>query len=133
MSQANVELSRRFWTLFNDRDWDAWWSLLDENVEWHARTDKPDVDIYRGHKSLRSFVDAWTEMFPDIRVELAGESIDLGEQVVTPTLIVGTARTTGIEVRDPYSFLFKIAEGKIVLGQEFHDNAEALKAVGMSE
>jgi ketosteroid isomerase-like protein len=133
MSQENVELSRQFWVLFNDRDWDAWWSLLDRDVEWHARTDKPDVDIYRGHEALRAFVDSWTGMFPDIHVEAAGASIDLGDQVITPTLIVGTARTTGIKVRDPYSFLFKIAGRKIILGREFHDNAEALEAVGLAE
>lgn len=130
MSQENVNLSRRFWTLFNDRDWDAWWDLLDDNVEWLARTDKPDFDIYRGHESLGAFVDTWTAMFPDIRVELTGESIDLGEQVITPTVIVGSARTTAIKVRDPYSFLFKISRGKIVRGQEFHDNEEALAAAG---
>ena len=133
MSQENVEIGRRMWTHFNYRDWAAWWSLLDENVEWRARTDKPDVDIYRGHESLGAFVEAWTGMFPDIRVELAGESIDLGEHVITPTLIVGTATSTGIKVRDPYSFLVKITAGKIVLGQEFHDNAEALEAVGLEE
>jgi len=70
-------------------------------------------------------------MFPDIRVELAGDSIDLGDQVITPTLIVGTGVSAGITVHDPYSFLFKIAGGKIVLGEEFHDNAEALRAVGL--
>jgi ketosteroid isomerase-like protein len=133
VSQENVEISRRFWTHFNDRNWDAWWSLLDEDVEWRARTDKPDVDIYRGHKSLGAFVDAWTGMFPDIRVELAGDSIDLGDQVITPTLIVGTAVSTGIKVHDPYSFLVKIAQGKIVFGQEFHDNAEALAAARLAE
>jgi ketosteroid isomerase-like protein len=68
-------------------------------------------------------------MFPDLRLELAGESIDLGDQVITPTYLVGTARTTGIEVREPYSWLFKISEHKIVLVREFHNNAEALKAV----
>ena len=77
------------WGLFNEREWDAWWSLLGENVEWHARTDKPDVDIYHGHSELERFKDAWMEMFPDIRVELTGESIDLGEQVITPSASSG--------------------------------------------
>jgi ketosteroid isomerase-like protein len=97
------------------------------------RTDKPDVDIYHGHDGLRPFVESWTGMFPDIRVEVVGDSIDLGDQVITPTYVVGTARTTGINLRDPCSFLFKLAGQKIVHVREFHDNAEALKAAGLEE
>jgi len=133
MSQENVDISRRFWKVFNDRDWDAWWSLLDESVEWHARDDEPDADIYHGQENVRRLVDMWTEMFPDLRLEFAGVSIDLGDQVITPTHLVGKARTTQIEVREPYSWLFKISERKIVLVREFHNNTEALKAAGLSE
>jgi ketosteroid isomerase-like protein len=133
MSQENVNLSRRFWEVFNDPEWDAWWSLLDESVEWHARADEPDADIYHGQENVRRLVDMWTEMFPDLRLEFAGVSIDLGDQVITPTHLVGKARTTQIEVREPYSWLFKISERKIVLVREFHNNTEALKAVGLEE
>jgi ketosteroid isomerase-like protein len=133
MSQENVDLSRRAFELFNDREWDAFWSLIDEVVEWHSRADEPDADVYHGQESVRRYVDTWTELFPDIRLELVGQSVDLGDQVITPTHLVGRARTTGIEVREPYSFLFKISEQKIVLGREFHNNADALKAVGLAE
>ena len=133
MSQENVDLSRRFIELFNEREWDAFWSLTDEDVEWHSRADEPDAGVYHGQDSFRRYVDSWTEMFPDVRLELARESVDLGDQVVTPTHLVGHARTTGIEVREPYSFLFNISEGKIVLGREFHNDAEALEAAALGE
>ncbi len=128
MSQENVDLSRRFWMLFNDREWDAWWDLMAEDIEWHARSDKPDVEIYYGQESLKRLVDSWMEMFPDLRLEFTGESIDLGDQVITPTDLLGTARTTGIALHEPYSWLFKISERKIVLAHEFHNNEEALEA-----
>jgi ketosteroid isomerase-like protein len=133
MSQENVDASRQFWELFNDRDWEPWWSLLDEDVEWHARADEPDADVYHGHESVRGLRDMWMEMFPDCRLELAGESIDLGDRVITPTHLLGTARTTRIEIREPYSWLFQLSEHKIVLVREFHSNAEALAAVGLVE
>jgi ketosteroid isomerase-like protein len=133
MSQENVDLSRRLFELFNEREFDAFWSLIDEGVEWHSRADEPDADVYRGQESFRRYVDGWTETFPDVRLEFAGESVDLGDHVITPTHLVGTARATGIEVREPYSFLTKISEHKIVLCREFHNNAEALGAVGLVE
>ena len=133
MSQENVDLSRRLFELFNEREWDAFWSLIDEDVEWHSRADEPDADVYHGQERFRRYLDGWMETFPDVRLEFAGESVDLGDQVITPTHLVGTARATGIEVREPYSFLMKISGHKIVLGREFHNNAEALEAVGLEE
>ena len=133
MSQENVDLSRRLFELFNERELEDFWSLIDEDVEWHSRVDEPDADIYHGQESFRRYVDGWMETFPDVRLEFAGESVDLGDQVITPTHLVGTARATGIEVREPYSFLIKISEQKIVLGREFHNNAAALKAAGLTE
>jgi ketosteroid isomerase-like protein len=133
VSQENVEISRRALEHFNERDWDAFWSLVDEKVEWHSRADEPDAGAYYGQESFGRYVDTWIEMFPNVRLELAENSVDLGDQVVTQTHLVGNARTTGIDVREPYSFLFKIVKGKIVLGREFHDDAEALEAAGLSE
>jgi len=133
VSQENADLSRRLFELFNERELDAFWSLIDANVEWHSRADEPDADVYQGEESFGRYVDGWTEMFPDVRLEFAGEAVDLGDQVIIPTLLVGTARATGIEVREPYSFLVKISEHKIVLVREFHNNAEALTAASLQE
>jgi ketosteroid isomerase-like protein len=133
MSRVNVDLSRRAFELFNNREWEAFWSLIDEDIEWHSRVDEPDADVYHGEESFRRYVDGWIETFPDVRLEFSGEGVDLGDQVIIPTHLVGTARATGIEVREPYSFLFKISERKIVRAREFHNNADALKAVGLEE
>ena len=133
MSQENVEVSRRALEHFNEREMDAWWSFVDEKVEWHSRADEPDADVYHGDESFRRYVDGWTDTFPDVRLEFAGETVDLGDQVIIPTHLVGTASATGIEVREPYSFVIGIAEQTIVLGREFHNNAEALNAVGLED
>src|SRR5689334_361340 len=133
MSQENVEISRRTLEHFNEREWDAFWSVVDERVEWHSRADEPDAGVYHGRESFRRYVDSWLEMFPNVRLELAEDSVDLGDHVATEMHLVGNARTTGIEVREAYSFLFKIVDGRIALCREFRDNTEALKAVGLEE
>jgi ketosteroid isomerase-like protein len=133
VSQENVELGRRLFELFNEREWDAFWSLIDEGVEWHSRADEPDADVYHGEESFRRYVDGWTDTFPDVRLEFAGKTVDLGDQVIIPTHLVGTARATGIEVREPYCFLVKISDHKVLLCREFHNNAEALNAMRLAE
>jgi ketosteroid isomerase-like protein len=133
MSQENVEVSRRALEHFNEREMDAWWSFVDEKVEWHSRADEPDAGVYCGKESFRRYVDSWIEMFPNFRLELAEDSIDLGDQVATEMLLVGNARASGIEVREPYSFLFTIVSRRIAVCREFRDNSEALKAAGIEE
>lgn len=128
-----MEISRRFWGRFNARDWDAWWRDLDEDVEWHARADEPDAGVYHGHGGVTRLRDTWMEMFPDLRLDLAGESIEVGDSVITPTRLVGHGRTSGVDVDEPYSWLFDIREGKIVIVREYRSNAEALEAVGLPE
>jgi ketosteroid isomerase-like protein len=133
VSQENVEITRRFLEHFNEREWDAFWSFVDEDIEWHSRADEPDAGAHRGRKNFGRYVDAWIDAFPNLRLELAATSLDLGRYVATELQLVGNARASGIDVREAYSFLVKVVNGKIALCREFHDNAEALKAAELEE
>jgi ketosteroid isomerase-like protein len=132
MSQENVEIGRRVWEHFNERRWDAFWSLVDGKVEWQSRTDEPDAGVHYGMESAQRYMDSWIELFPDLRVELA-ESVDLGDHVATELDLVGNARISGIEFREHYCFLSTIENRKIVLIREFHENKEAIDTVGLVE
>jgi ketosteroid isomerase-like protein len=111
----------------------SWWDALDENIEWHARSDEPDAGIHHGRQAVRRYIGGWEDMFPGYRIELTGAIVDLGDQVILPAQLVGAARTTGITVREPYVFLLAISNGLITLTREFGREAEALKAAGISE
>ena len=66
MTKLDTETCIRFWQFFNQRDWENWLSLLAEDVEWHAREDEPDADVYRGRDMVLVLRDLWLEMFPDL-------------------------------------------------------------------
>jgi ketosteroid isomerase-like protein len=131
MSQENVEVGRRMIEDFNERT--SWWDALDENIEWHARSDEPDAGVHHGRQAVRRYIGGWEDMFPGYQIELTGPIVDLGEQVILPAQLVGAARTTGITVREPYFFLLTMSNGLITLTREFGREAEALKAVRLRE
>ncbi len=131
MSQENVEVVRRMFEDFNQRT--SWWDALDENVEWHARRDEPDASVHHGRQAVRRYIGGFEDTFPGYRIELTGAIADLGDHVILPAHLVGTARTTGIAVREPYVFLLSVSGGRITLIREFGSEAAALKAVGREE
>jgi ketosteroid isomerase-like protein len=131
MSQENVAVGRRMIEDFNQRR--SWWEVLDENVEWHARSDEPDAGVHHGRQAVRRYIGGWEDMFPGYQIELTGPIVDLGDQVILPAQLVGAARRTGITVREPYVFLLSLSCGLITLTREYKRAVEALKAVGLAE
>ena len=127
MSQENVAVGRRMIDDFNARR--SWWDTLDASVEWHARGDEPDAGVHHGPAAVRRYIGGWEDMFPGYQIEITGAIADLGDQVMLPAHLVGTARTTGIVVREPYIFLLTLSGGKITLTREFVNEADALEAV----
>ena len=61
MSQENVEIVRRVYRAFNDRDLDAWVALHTEDVEWRLIGGFADMlgTEFIGHEGLRRFFDDW--------------------------------------------------------------------------
>jgi ketosteroid isomerase-like protein len=66
-------------------------------------------------------------MFGDLRLE-AREFIDLGDEVIVVTDLVGYGRETGADVRGRYVFLYEIRHGVIIRGREYATTDEALEA-----
>lgn len=129
MSRANVELTRRFIELFNTREFQAFFELLDPDIVYRNREDEPDVEDYHGREAVKRYVAGWLDMFDDLLLQ-AREFVDLGDEVIIVTDLVARGRETGADVRGRYVFLFEIREGVIVRGREYATTEEALAAAG---
>ena len=77
MSQENVELTRRAFKAFDDRDLDALLAVLDDDVEAFPILAGMEGD-YRGHDGIRRWWAGLLGTFPDFRAEIA-ELRDLGD------------------------------------------------------
>lgn len=132
MSQANVELTRRAFELFNAREFPAFFEQFDSNVVYRNREDEPDVRDYHGREDYKRYITSWVDMFDHFRVE-THEFIDLGDEVIAVTDLRGRGRETSADVLGRYVFLFEIRGGGIVRGREFATTEEALAAAGVAD
>jgi ketosteroid isomerase-like protein len=113
-----VEIVRRLYECFRDRDNEGAFELLDPEIEWDTRESQlPGLDhLYRGHEGVQSFWRQWLDAWDRIDFDFP-EPIDLGDGRVL-AVITGQrnhGRGTGIWVdQDPYEQLWTIRDGKVV-------------------
>jgi uncharacterized protein len=131
MSQENVEIVRRVFEAFEHGGIDAALPFYDPDVTWETADDEPDAGTYHGHEGIRTLVGRWVEAF-DLHLE-PEEFIDAGEHVVIPYQLYARAKSTGMEISAPETWVFRMRNGKVIEVQEYRERAEALEAVGLSE
>jgi ketosteroid isomerase-like protein len=130
VSEENVEVVRFVYASLNGGDIEAVLDVLDPAVEWWARGDNPETEVVKGHEGVRTFWAEITNVLEELQIEPT-EIIDAGEYVVAADSQV--ARTRGAVTEQHEVHLGRFRDGKIIEMREFHDMAEALKAVGLEE
>jgi ketosteroid isomerase-like protein len=128
VSQANIATARSATEAFNRGDLDAWLAHFDSEIEWYAAPYEPEPGPFRGHDGLLKMVARWTEIFPDLRVDVL-EYIDLGEQVIAPVRFRGHTASSDADVVVEEVIVNKYREGRIVEVREYRTREEALEAV----
>ena len=131
MSQLNVDVVRQMNAAFNRGDVDAAFEFYRPDCLWHSRSDEPDTGDYRGRDEIRAMAGMWQEMFDDFQIELDRYE-DVRDCVVLSGWVRGRGRESGAEVRDPYAWVIRLADGKLAEIWEYRDWREALAAVGLS-
>jgi ketosteroid isomerase-like protein len=133
MSQANVEIVRRAFEAFSERDRDAWLSLCDEALEAVPSGDWPETATIRGREATWDFFLQAEEPWDTGTYQLA-EMIDAGEdRVVAHQVREMRGKESGVAVRYDYWAVFRVHAGKLIRVEYFGTRGEALKAVGLSE
>jgi ketosteroid isomerase-like protein len=131
MSQENVELTRRAFEAFENRDLDGLLAMLDDDVEAFPILAGMEGG-YRGHDGIRRWWAGLTGTFPDFRAEVV-EVRDFGDL----TLAVLRLRGHGVESDTPVDaaawHLSRFREGKCTGWSVYGSESEALEAVRLSE
>jgi ketosteroid isomerase-like protein len=132
--KENVEVVRRFYASWSRRDLDAALECVHPEIEfdWSGSL-SPFRGIYRGREGVvlawTEIMDAWTKFAPEIE-----KVIECGpERLITPTLVRGQGKASGVQGEAHGAVLWTLREGKIIQGKLFQSKEEALEAVGVSE
>ena len=133
MSRENVELVRRGYQAFNDRDLDAMVGNFTEDVEWRLIGGFADLmgAEFSGHDAVRHFVDDWLENLGG-RAEI--ESIlEAGDRVLVIARSVGVGGASGAPAEMRWGQVYSFRDGQVSAVDNYYEASDALNAVGLTE
>jgi ketosteroid isomerase-like protein len=128
MSGGNVELVRRVFEAFNERDLEAFLALMDENVVSGSQLAAIEGD-YHGHDGLRRWWNGLFDVLPDFTMNLVDVE-DRGD--VTVSRLRNEAHSAGSEM--PVGQLVWVVarwrDGKVVEWRSCRTEVEAEAVAG---
>jgi ketosteroid isomerase-like protein len=144
MAQENAEIIRQAFEAFiagkTEFDADGTLIKMPDEERWHPdiELDVPEAvvpemrGVFRGKEAVRRWWGEWLGAWEAVEFEY--ELLDAGDRVVALIDQRMRGRSTGIEVsRGKYAQVFTLRDGLLVHWRFYGDQAEALKAVGLSE
>lgn len=130
MSQKNVEIVERIYGAVTRGEVETVLSYLDHDIEWSEPPQSPGAAVYRGRDGVRRSYTRWVRGWADYRLDVE-ELIDAGEHVLARCRQRVRGKTSGVEVEQRLFAAWSLGDGKVVRMQMYHDEAEALEAVGL--
>lgn len=130
MAEGDVEIARRAFVAFADRDLDAIAELMDEDVEFLPITANLTTGglPYRGHEGMARYLEDAGRVWKELRVHPT-EFRQSGDRVVVLGRI--HARGGGMIIDRPAGWVLRIRAGKIFWGRVYASHEEALKDAGL--
>ncbi len=135
MSQENVEILRRGYAAWNEREFDQVLELFDPEIEWTfaGGAQFPGTDAtYHGHEGVRRFWETFIEPWAQIHVAVE-EIRGSGDRAVALVRFQATGRGSGVELDVPFVHLFTFRGSKVIRFEAFADRGAAFEAAGLRE
>jgi ketosteroid isomerase-like protein len=132
MSQENVEVVRRFYAAWSREEFPGPSELMDPGIEYVNPARAVEPGTRRGLAAFSRAVEKVFEAWETYHME-PEQFRAVGDRVAVVTRYRARGRGSGVEVEGRESALWTVRDGKVVRYAWFHEPAEALEAVGLSE
>jgi ketosteroid isomerase-like protein len=130
MSQENVEIVRAGIEAWNAGDRDRAMSVFDPELEFHSATERK---TYHGLDGMVRYTEDVGAVIADFHFEDTRLLDAGGDRVLGLYRIVGRGAGSGVPVSREVGALFQPRNGKVLKGEIYLDQREALKAAGLRE
>jgi ketosteroid isomerase-like protein len=130
VSQAHVDLTRRFVAAYNARDADAMEQLCSDSFEFESTFVAIEGRTYRGRDTMRGYFADLAEGWEVFQLEDV-EYLDAGNRVLAVFNARARGRSSGAEVKPALSTLFSFTDGEIQRLETFEDREEAFRVSGL--
>jgi ketosteroid isomerase-like protein len=130
VSDANVELVRRVFDAFAERDMETLREITDPEIEFLPVTANLTTGgiPYRGHEGLERYLADVGEVWNELRA-YPGEFRPVGDCVVALGRV--HARGGGMVIDRASGWVWRMRNGKIAEGRVYASHEEALRAAGL--
>jgi ketosteroid isomerase-like protein len=132
VGEAEVELVRKVYDLWDRREYSSTAEFIDPDVEF-VRIGAEFADLageWRGVPQMWAAIVEFWRAWEDLQ-NRPERFIDLGDRVLALVKQIGRGRVSGLVVERDVAFLFTVREGKIVRLVGYWDRTEAMRAVGL--
>ena len=126
MSQSNVELARRAFRAFEQRDMNAIEELCAPGIEFDWSRRLLDPIVIRGYEGVRQFFEEVDGIFDEIVFD-EEEILDFGDDVLVVSTGRFRGRTSGVDVTARGAILWTIRDAKLVRFRFYQTKADALE------
>jgi ketosteroid isomerase-like protein len=139
MSEENVELVRRVFTLWNrasageEEALDIAAECFDPDVEWHDQRELPGATVHHGIEEVGRHLAASHEALDYDRAADLLELLDADRRVLAAYRIRAHGRSSGAPVERDSFHVYTFRGGRIASVEIFGTRSEALQAAGLRE
>ena len=113
ISQACVEVVRRFIAALNAADLDAGREILDPEIEWRDRMHAPDIpEVLHGLAELEGLVAQWGDAYDSLTAEVL-EYVDAEPWIICVSVWRAESKGSGIEVEVRSVDAYEVVDGRI--------------------
>jgi ketosteroid isomerase-like protein len=132
MSSQDIEILRRGYGAFSERDMSFVLSFVRPDVELEVYTERPDIadTLYRGHEGFLRNLAELTEVFDDFRME-PEELTEGGGRIFVVVRVRGRGRSSGVSIDQRLFHVWTFRDGKVTRLEIHSDRAKALEAAGI--
>lgn len=131
MSQANLDVVRAVVDAQQRRDWQAFRSLYDPDIEWEDASGLwGDWGSRHGFDEVREAWLTWFEAFEHVDFEIE-ELVEAGDQVVAFIRASGRGRESGLPIEQRLPSVWTIRDGRVVRVRGYREAGDALDAAGL--
>ena len=103
-----------------------------EDLAWHDPPDFPDAKVHIGVAGVIEALQVWADAWDEWQVELT-DYVDAGDRVLILENSEGGGKDSGAWVDQPLCLVYLLRDGLVLEVRAFFDEAQALRAAGLSE
>jgi ketosteroid isomerase-like protein len=132
VSEEYVDLHRRVFDAFNERDIEALIACVDPHFELHSKLAAVAPAVYHGHDGLRRWFQDLEDAWEFLRAEPQAY-FDLGEQTLAFYVMRARGRQSGLELAKPIAAIVTWRDGRACHWMTYDNRDDALRDLDVSE